>query len=295
LYDIAVKYGENVIAAKTKYEQYKTDIAKKSAEDERVLAVSELQTAIDTLKAKNDLIDGDYQEDQMRLEMIKTNLETQKQVELENLELTEKEKNEIIKKYAKEEQEIDKQLTESKKAELEARKTAQLAFASAVGSVLGQLTNLFEEGSAASKAAAIAEIAIGTGVGFIQGLDIAQKSAKGTGPAAAFAFPIFYATQIAAVLAAASKAKGILNTAKTGGGSGGSGAVATPPEIKFIGKTAIPTPEVQGSSVNPTAQIAQSLSSVTGKPLKAYVVSGDISNQQALDRRTSRASTFSGG
>jgi hypothetical protein len=31
------------------------------------------------------------------------------------------------------------------------------------------------------------------------------------------------------------------------------------------------------------------------KPLKAYVVSGEVSSAQALDRRTSRAATFSGG
>mgnify|MGYP000160836143 CR=1 FL=1 len=29
--------------------------------------------------------------------------------------------------------------------------------------------------------------------------------------------------------------------------------------------------------------------------VKAYVVSGDVTSQQALDRRTNRAATFSGG
>jgi hypothetical protein len=57
---------------------------------------------------------------------------------------------------------------------------------------------LYLKGTAAAKAAALAEIAIGSAIGLINGLDIAQKSAKG-GPAAAF-LPIFYATQVAAVL-----------------------------------------------------------------------------------------------
>lgn len=299
LYDTAIKYKQNEQDALIKYEAFKTEQRKKSAEDARVIAVGELQDEIDKLKAKNDLIANDFAEDQLRLEMIKTNLQTQKQIELENLELTEKEKNEIIKKYAKEEQEIDKQVTDSKIQELEARKTAQFQFAQAVGSVLGQLSGLFEKGTKAAKIAALAEIAIGTGVGFINALDIAQKSAKGTGPAAAFAFPIFYATQVAAVLAAASKAKSILSTSGGGGGGGasiGGGGSVSAPEIKFQGRTAIPTPEAQtGNNINPTAQIAQSLSNASGKPLKAYVVSNDISSAQALDRRTTRASTFSAG
>lgn len=79
------------------------------------------------------------------------------------------------------------------------------------------LSNIFKKGSDASKVAAIADIGVNTALGFIQGLDIAQKSAKGTGPLAAFSFPLFYATQIAAVLGAAGRAKGAI-TAAAGGG-----------------------------------------------------------------------------
>jgi hypothetical protein len=38
---------------------------------------------------------------------------------------------------------------------------------------------LYLKGTAAAKAAALAEIAIGSAIGLINGLDIAQKSAKG--------------------------------------------------------------------------------------------------------------------
>jgi hypothetical protein len=31
------------------------------------------------------------------------------------------------------------------------------------------------------------------------------------------------------------------------------------------------------------------------RPLRAYVVSGDVTSAQALDRRTTRAATFTGG
>ncbi len=83
--------------------------------------------------------------------------------------------------------------------------------------VVSGLGSLFKQGSTAAKAAAIADIAINTALGFIQGLDIAQKSAKATGPLAAFAFPLFYASQVAAVLAAANQAKRAMSFAAGGG------------------------------------------------------------------------------
>jgi hypothetical protein len=46
--------------------------------------------------------------------------------------------------------------------------------------------------------------------------------------------------------------------------------------------------------MNPTTQIGETISK-SQRPIRAYVVSGEISSQQALDRRTSRAATFSGG
>jgi len=46
---------------------------------------------------------------------------------------------------------------------------------------------------------------------------------------------------------------------------------------------------------NPTAQIADTLAASSGKPIRAFVVSQEISSQQVLDRKTARAATFSGG
>ena len=158
----------------------------------------------------------------------------------------------------------------------EARMDLQFQLANAIGGAIGQIGNLFAEGTAASKAAGLAEIAIGTGVGLIQGLDIAQKSAKGTGPAAAFAFPIFYATQIAAVLGAVSQAKSILGTVKGGGSSGtvsgARGAIASsPPAFNVVG-------------ANPQSQLAESISGQNNEPVKAYVTASDVSTAQSLER-----------
>jgi hypothetical protein len=87
----------------------------------------------------------------------------------------------------------------------------------------------------AGKALALAQIATDTALGFIQGLRIAQQSAIGlSGPAAAFTMPVFYASQVAAVLGAANKAKSLLGgggstSAPSGSGGGGGGSMSSQP------------------------------------------------------------------
>ena len=178
----------------------------------------------------------------------------------------------------------DKQAEDEEKLR-QARMQGQLALVGATGAAIGQLGALFEEGTAASKTAAIAEIAIGTGIGFINGLDIAQKSAKGTGPAAAFAFPIFYATQIAAVLGAVGKAKNIIKTVKGGGGGGGSSSGP-----RGASAPAAPSFNVVGAS--PENQLADTIAGKEEKPLKAFVVSNEITNAQSLERNIIEGSSI---
>ena len=78
----------------------------------------------------------------------------------------------------------------------------------------------------------------------------------------------------------------------SGGSSGGGANIATPsitaPSVSSPG-----APQLQGGGgVNPSSQIAQSLAQASGKPIQAYVVSTQMSSQQALDRRTTSAATF---
>ena len=153
---------------------------------------------------------------------------------------------------------------EKRKKSDEAMKVAKLGVTSAIGSAVGALGNLMAEGTAASKAAALAEIAINTGVGLVQGLDIAQKSAKATGPGAALAFPLFYATQVAAVLGAASQAKQIL-----GAGGGGGGSISAP---------------ATAGAQPPAPQMMSGDFSIGGleapEPVKAFVVTDEMTNSQ---------------
>ena len=165
---------------------------------------------------------------------------------------------------------------------IEAEVQARRAGIAQIAGLLGQLSGLLEQGTAASKAAALAEILINTGLGFAQGLTIAQASAAGTGPAAAFAFPVFYATQIIAVMAANGNAKRILSQVKGGGSaSGGSSrgptmaapptSIATPPDVTSVG----------GTGMN---QLADAIGSQNQQPIQAFVVSNDVTTAQSLER-----------
>jgi hypothetical protein len=129
---------------------------------------------------------------------------------------------------------------------------------------------------------ALAEIATGTAVGFIQGLDIAQKGAKATGPAAPFAFPIFYATQIAAILGAVGRAKSAL--ASSPGGGGGSFSVTAPKVDAPMNPIPVSTATtLDRDSINQIGNAAR------GGTNRAYVVSGDINSENERNARIERA------
>ena len=91
---------------------------------------------------------------------------------------------------------------------------------------------------------------------------------------------------------------GLFTLVILGGCGGGGGSVASAgggaiPNAPTIAATAAPQIQTSGG-MNPTQQIGETISA-SQKPIRAYVISGDISSAQALDRRTSRAATFSAG
>lgn len=109
---------------------------------------------------------------------------------------------------------------------------------------------------------------------------------------------------IASSIAAGAKAIQQINSAESGapasGGSvppaAGGAAASSVPEPKLPQLEKMGAPQIVGTTGgnNPTSQIAETLAGATGKPVRAFVVSTDVTSQQALDRRTSRAATFSG-
>ena len=101
---------------------------------------------------------------------------------------------------------------------------------------------------------------------------------------------------VASTIAAAAKSIQQINSQPGGsgggstGGGGGSSAQLSAPRVAGMSAPQINT----GGGMNPSSQIAETLGAAQ-KPVRAYVISGDVSSAQALDRRTSRAATFTGG
>lgn len=97
---------------------------------------------------------------------------------------------------------------------------------------------------------------------------------------------------IAGIVAGAAKGIAQINQAQVPGGGGSAPAGGAP---------SIPTPAIGGASApqiegvqqqNTGTQIASTIAGAQQRPIRAYVVSQDVSSQQALDRRTNTAATF---
>ena len=149
---------------------------------------------------------------------------------------------------------------------------------------IGAVASLVGENTAVGKALAIAQATIDTYAG--------ASKALATYP------PPFGAIAAGTVIAA-----GLLNVrkiistklptipgARNTPSAGGSLSTPTVPSIASFQAPQITTTGGQ----NPTTQLAQTLSNAQA-PIKAYVVSTDVTSNQALDRRTNRAATLSAG
>lgn len=192
--------------------------------------------------------------------------------------------------------EINKKYTKIRVDEAQKEKDAilqsRMALAAGIGDAIGALGSLFEEGTKASKTAALAEIAINTAIGFMNALTIAQKTSQAAGPGAALAFPIFYASQVAAVLGAISAAKNVLAQTPGGGGDGGTttkpsamGAPSGIPQGPNYG-----APDLSGGFGGGTMGQTGGRSGA----IQAYVVTGDVTSGQQAEAQLRRRRTLGG-
>ena len=275
-------------------------LAKEQFEMNVALAESDNEILLNRKKALADLIVDEYQklqaqkairdeERKIELERLQSNIDntnvgTQARIDAQIAYNTKKAELDLADiQYIKQISDLNRKSLTDEQAINEAKIASQLQLAQATGQIFTQLSGLFAQGTAASKAAAIADIAIGTGVGYIQGLDIAQKGAKATGPAAPFAFPIFYATQIAAVLGAANKARQILTQVR-GGGSGTSPSapsISTPSPLN-------PSLAMQGTQLN-QASIQGIGNAAAGGVNRSFILEADINNSNERQVRLQRA------
>ena len=164
--------------------------------------------------------------------------------------------------------------------EIEKRKaSARQQYLQAGSNTLRQASQLLGESTTAGKAAAVAAATIET----YQSAVSSYNSLSGipiVGPA------------LGAVAAGVAVASGIMNVKKIlsvktpgGGGGGGAGPVAsavpTPPSFNVVGS----------SGVN---QLAGAIGTINQEPVKAYVVSGDMTSQQSVDRNIRTNASFGG-
>jgi hypothetical protein len=307
VYEIKKKYAttdDDLIKAEIDREKYRTEQKKISAEEERGIIALRLQSQIEALDAENQRIEGDFQQDLERLTAKRELLAEAEANELANAELTEFQKTEIRQKYADERKNITDEEIATEKAAQQAKVDLQLAyldlfsqFGSTLKALAGKNKSLQIAGIVIEQAAAIGKIVVNTG--------IANAKALAASPLT-FGQPwvaintISAGLSIATSIAGAAKAIQQINAVNTnnpsptGGGAGGSvGGAGATPTVPTIASTQ--APQIQsGQGINASSQIAQTLGGQKDV-VKAYVVSGDVSSQQALDRRTSRAATFSGG
>jgi hypothetical protein len=307
LYDLRVKFAadaKELAQAELDFENYKKEQRKKGLEEQRGIALLELQGKIEELDRQNQLVEGDFKQDLERLATMKALLAEQEAKELENTELTEFQRTEIRKKYADARMNVTNKEVATEKAAMEAKHAINMAyldlfaqFGNTLTQLAGKNKTLAIAGIVISQAAAIGQIIANTGLANAKAL---AANPLGFGQPWVTINTISAGLSIASTVAAAAKSISQINqaagSAGVQGGGGSPAAAQAPPPVYGGAPTATATPQINtGAGANPTSQIAQTLSQTTKKPIQAYVVSTEISSQQALDRRTNRAATFSGG
>lgn len=181
--------------------------------------------------------------------------------------------------YAQLEQERVLKQQEIDQKAFETRKDLQLQYADVMMSagrllqqVAGDNKDLAIAGIILDQASAVASIAINTQknaarAGYLTPVGIAELAAGAIG--------------IASAIMSAKQGIDAINSSGIQGGSGGSGGMTAPPAPKFN--------VVGASGIN---QVAQSIGQQSNQPIKAYVVSKDVTTAQSLDRNIVNAASM---
>lgn len=300
--DAALLKNKEYIAAQIDLEKYNVEEKKKSAEEQRGILLTNLQARFEALDKENSRIDGDFQADLERIAEQKDILAEQEAIDLQNEELTEFQKTEIKKKYSDARIALSDKEVATEKAAMEAKHAINMAYLGLFeqfGNVLGQIAGknkaIAIAGVVISQAAAIGQIIANTGIANAKAV---AASPLTVGQPWVAINTISAGLSIASTIASAAKSIQQINSANetsTTASAGGatSAALPAPPQAPSVAATQAPQIQTQGGA-NPNTQLAQTLTTAM-QPIKAYVVSTEISSQAALDRRTNRAATFNAG
>ena len=264
----------------TQLQQRLMQIDEERAEKKRALDFQAIQNLITDIDYENELLDIDFEADQQRLANKEAYIAEQKAIELSNLDLTEKERLEIIAKYAKQEQDIDKDITASKKAEKDAQTAMQLqyiGFAEQAGNLLGQIAGK-------NKTVAIAGLLIEKGAAIAK--IITQMNSIPPILPPSIPNPAYIPARIAGALSIASviaaSAQGIQQINSAGNGGTGSSSV---PSISTQAPMIPQLPQAQTTNIS-----RQSINDLGNQAVRAYVIETDVSgNQQRMAAIRQRA------
>ena len=251
-------------AAKTKAE------ADKAAADQKVIDDAELARKA-SIQALEDEQIKQRQDAEAQTELAKIELEKQRAIQkLDLLNATEEERANIIASY---DEKINNQKDKDRDAELLAEENLKKQKLSVVGDTFGAIAGILGENSKAGKAAAIAQATINTYQGITEVL-----TNKTTLPE-----PFGTIQKIASagtVLASGLKAVRSITSQKlpaiSGGRGGGGISSAAAPNLQA------PNFNIVGKGV--TNQLAESIGQKQNAPVKAYVVSSDVSSAQSMER-----------
>ncbi len=286
---------------------------KKKAEEElkafQALIAQKRQIELDSLNASRDAIDKATEENinrtlsesEVQERAIKdkyfTIIETARQNGQDILELEIAQANELndvrlkdAERKAVEQKAIDDKEIADAKTVADTKIAIQQGALDALGGLVGLAKSIGEKNKGIQKAALVAETALGianvilnTNVGSSK--EVATKGIFGLTTST-----ILYAKMgisIASILAASAKGlqalggggSGASASGATGAGGGGGGSSA--PQFNIVGQSS-------------TNQLAQTIANQQKQPIKTYVVAGDVTTQQSLDRNAVQTSTFGG-
>jgi hypothetical protein len=223
----------------------------------------------------------------VKLEKQRELLEEQGQLDLDKLQadrdnmmLSLAERTQADSDYVARKQELNQALSDNENALAEQKKIRDKAVADnqlqVASQTLSLIGNLAKEGSALAKGVAVAQATMDTYKGAVSAY--AAGSSVG-GPAGVILGPVMAGLAVAAGLA---NIKKILSTKpiETGAPSGGASVPTAPTAPSFN--------LVQGTGAN---QIAESIGG-QNQPLRAYVVSSNVTDAQAMDRNIVENSTL---
>ena len=218
-------------------------------------------------------------------------LDEEEKKELAKIDITESEKTAIKEKYSKLRQQLDEDELAATGRVISATLDALSGLSSAIASGYDEEAKTSEEAFNKRKKLQKATALLSAASGLVQ---ILTQPSTLPSP---FDFIVKGINAAALAVSTAIQIKNIDKVKFDGGGSSPTLSSSAPaaPTAPTVSKLAAPTITGAQTPATPGSQIAGTLAQASGNPIKAYVVSGDVTSQQALDRRTTRAATFSGG